>query len=299
MTHVRTNAGRYATGLIVVLLASGMIWWFWDWLRNTQAGYESPSTTIRNLGLFLAAPIALGLAIWRARVADRQAEAAQTQVVTSKGSLLNERYQKGAEMLGSEALSVRLSGIYAFARLAREHPEEYHAQIIRLLCTFVRHPPPERDEVTYVDENWRPQKLRSDIQEIMREIGQRSDAQIKIDELQQEDYSRLDLRYAELPGVFLVGANLSGLDLSGANLVGAVLNDADLIAVDMSGADLMSVDLSNSNLTGANFRGCKGLTQEQLDEAKASDDNPPILYHTFDANTGQQLVWRDKPLNDE
>ena len=298
MTHVRRNAGWYATGLIAALLASGLSWWLWDWLRNTQNGFETPSTTIRNLGLFVAAPIALGLAVWRARVADRQAEAAQTQVVTSQGGLLNERYQKGAEMLGNEALSVRLGGIYALVRLACEHPEEYHVQIIRLLCTFVRHPPPENNEVAYVNENWRPQKLRSDLQEIMREIGQRSDAQIKIDELQQEDYSRLDLRYAELPGVFLVGANLSGVNLFGANLVGAVLNDAELIAGDLSDADLTGTDLSDSNLTGANLRGCKGLTQEQLDEAKANNDNPPILYRTFDAETGEQLVWRGKPVTE-
>ena len=298
MTHVRRNAGWYATGLIAALLASGLSWWLWDWLRNTQNGFETPSTTIRNLGLFVAAPIALWLAIWRARVADHQSKTAQTQVVTSQGGLLNERYQKGAEMLGNEALSVRLGGIYALVRLACEHPEEYHMQIIRLLCAFVRRPPPENNEVAYVNENWRPQKLRSDLQEIMREIGQRSDAQIKIDELQQEDYSRLDLRYAELPGVFLVGANLSGVNLFGANLVGAVLNDAELIAGDLSDADLTGTDLSDSNLTGANLRGCKGLTQEQLDEAKANNDNPPILYRTFDAETGEQLVWRGKPVTE-
>ena len=86
MTHVRRNAGWYTTGLIAAFLAIGMIWWLWDWLRNIQAGYESPSTTIRNLGLFLAAPIALGLAVWRARVADRQAESgADGQVATSQG----------------------------------------------------------------------------------------------------------------------------------------------------------------------------------------------------------------------
>lgn len=298
MTHVRRNAGWYTTGLIVALLAMSMIWWLWDWLRNIQDGFESPSTTIRNLGLFLVAPIALGLAVWRARVADRQAEAAQTQVITSQGSLLNERYQKGAEMLGSEALSVRLSGIYALARLALEHPEEYHAQIIRLLCTFVRYPPPEHGEVANVDEDWRQDKLRPDLQEIMREIGQRSDAQIEIDELLQEDYSRLDLSYAELPRVFLVGVNLSGFNLSGANLAGAALVDADLIAIDLSGADLTGADLSDSNLTGANFRGCKGLTQEQLDEVKANDKNPPILSHTLDAETGEQLVWRGKSINE-
>lgn len=63
MTHVRRNAGWYTTGLIVAFLAISMIWWLWDWLRNIQHGFESPSTTIRNLGLFLAAPIALWVAV--------------------------------------------------------------------------------------------------------------------------------------------------------------------------------------------------------------------------------------------
>ena len=43
-------------------------------------------------------------------------------------------------MLGSEVLSVRLGGIYALARLAREHPEEYHVQIMRLLLCFCPKP---------------------------------------------------------------------------------------------------------------------------------------------------------------
>ena len=51
------------------------------------------------------------LAVWRSIVAERQADTAQQ-------SLLNERYQKGAEMLGNEVLSVRMGGIYALGRLA-------------------------------------------------------------------------------------------------------------------------------------------------------------------------------------
>ena len=54
--------------------------------------------------------------------------------------LLHERYQKGAEMLGSELLSVRLGGIYALQRLAENHPGQYHIQIMHLFCAFVRHP---------------------------------------------------------------------------------------------------------------------------------------------------------------
>ena len=91
---------------------------FWRWLRDG----ESSSTTIRNLGLVIAATIALPLAIWRSMVAARQADAARKQSETAQRGLLNERYQKGAEMLGSNVLVVRLDGIYALVRLSPRAP---------------------------------------------------------------------------------------------------------------------------------------------------------------------------------
>ena len=102
---------------------------FWKWL---SAG-ESGSTTIRNIGLIAVGVIALPLAIWRGIVAERQAATAQQ-------GLLNERYQKGAEMLGSHTLSVRLGGIYALEHLTVEHPGKYHLRTMELFCAFVRHP---------------------------------------------------------------------------------------------------------------------------------------------------------------
>ena len=70
-----------------------------DWLSNL----ESWSTIIRNFGLVIAAVIALWFAKKRIVVSDRQAETAQR-------GLLNERYQKGAEMLGSRVLSAANTG---------------------------------------------------------------------------------------------------------------------------------------------------------------------------------------------
>ena len=98
---------------------------------------------------------ALPLAIWRGLVADRQASAsqqqaseAQRQAETAQGVLLNERYQTGAEMLGNETLSVRLGGIYALQRLAEEYPHQYHLQVMRLFCAFVRNPTADEDYET-------------------------------------------------------------------------------------------------------------------------------------------------------
>ncbi len=71
----------------LLVVGSGISVLFWDWLRET----DSPGTTIRNSALVIAGAIALPLAVWRGVVAERQAAVAQR-------SLLQDRYQKGAEM---------------------------------------------------------------------------------------------------------------------------------------------------------------------------------------------------------
>ena len=72
-----------------------------------------------------------------------------------------------------------------------------------------------------------------------------------------------DLEYISMKGVNLsparlVNTNLSNADLSDANLNHAWLSNVDLSGANLSGADLGHVDLRDD----------KGLTQEQIDEAK-------------------------------
>ncbi len=328
--------------VLVVVITLAIL--FWDSWR----GEESGSTAIRNLVLVIATIAALPLAIWRSKVAERQAATAQRQSETAQRGLLNERYQKGAEMLGSSVLAVRLGGIYALARLAREHLGDYHTQIMSLLCAFVRHPAGEPVEVAEpisgrsltptaeFNRGWHragndlPLRVREDIQAIMTAVRERSEAQI---EIEKEGEYRLNLSGANLNDAYLFDANLYGANLKeaklnranlvGAKLEGAYLMDAELASaklcevklnranldrVDLTGADLLDaklkrVNLVEANLDGANLdganltgafdmRGCKGLIQEQIDQAVALPDNPPNLEGVVDANTGNPLVWR-------
>ena len=133
----------------------------WTWLGALSDNQESKSTTLRNLGLLVGAAIAIGLAVWRSKIAERQADAAQrqaeitqsqveiaqsqieiarSQAQTAQQSLLNERYQTATDMIGSSILAVRLGGIYALQGLAEQNPEQYHVPVMQLLCSFVRHP---------------------------------------------------------------------------------------------------------------------------------------------------------------
>ena len=241
----------------------------WDWLN----GGESGSTTIRNISIVIAGWIALPLAVWRARVADRQASAAQHQVDSAQQSLLNERYQKGAEMLGSEVLSVRMGGIYALERLAREHAEQYHIQIMALFCAFVRRPPNDEESSPRMVPDATVPPLRQDVQSVVAAVAARDESRRALERktgtlvkqrigdvswLSTGDFYfdplyALDLRHADLKGVWLRW----GGDLSGARLDGADLSNADLTKMSLSETHFHNAILYGAELTGANLTGAQ------------------------------------------
>ena len=232
---------------------------FWDWLN----GADSAGATLRNIGLVIAGSVALPLALWRGVVADKQASAAQQQADMGRQSLLNERYQKSTEMLGSPVLAVRMGGIYALQQLAQDYPDAYHIQIMDLFCAFVRRPPHD-PEVNRAIPN--ASQLRQDVQAIMDAIAARSESRKG---LEQEAGFTLDLRDSDLgwaqldSGYHLDGRLLSplaptvpGLDhsrleLSGIDLSNARLDRANLQHTDLEGSDLSRAQLKGTNLSGA------------------------------------------------
>ena len=165
---------------VVAILAIGVVssWFFWEDLRGDE---ESLSTTIRNLGLLEGGIVAIVLAVWRSLVAQKQAEAALRQADTAlrqadtaQQGLLNDRYQKGAEMLGNDVLSVRLGGIYALQRLAerasRAGPRPDYASFLRLSCAV--QPKTQVLELRRIQGESIP-PLPEDVEAIMTAIGAR------------------------------------------------------------------------------------------------------------------------------
>lgn len=285
-----------------VSVAIAIVWW--DWL--TLKASEPPSATIRNIVLVAGAAMGLPLAVWRFIVAHRQA-------ATSQLGLLNERYQKGAEMLGSEVPTVRLGGIYALDRLARERPEEYHIPILNLLCIFLRTETAKRVRKNAENVDIRdvaPPEVPVDVQEVSKAIFTRTDAQVAVED--DREY-RLDLRgvilaglhfpmYAKLYGADLRDADLGETKMIGASLAHADLSDANLYKASLAGSDLshakltrvtwLDSELDGVNMSGAILKECRCLSQEQLDEAMAFDDKFPVMEDCEDR--GEKLVWRGR-----
>ena len=325
--------------IAVPLAGIGLSAGLWGWLN----GNESAGTTIRNVGLIIAALTALPVAIWRGIVADKQAaaarqqaEIAQVQVSTSQQQasaahrqvdttfqgLRNERYQKGAEMLGNERLSVRLGGIYALQRLAEEHPEEYHIQIMRLFSAFVRNPTKDEEHLLQVSMKTGTATIREDVQAVMEAFGKRNQKALEI-ESKEKVLINLEGAYLHnwkyvitgdeinLFGVHLPDANLSYATLWSVQLSNAILSnailfktmfwDSKLCSANMHGADMSEAIfgcsdtfLYDADLSGANLSKATGLTQEQLNQACAHPEHPPNLDGARDVKTGEQLEWSGK-----
>ena len=299
--------------LLVVFVAIGvsLSWEHRDILHDEER--DSVSTTIRNLGILLGGFLAIVLAVWRSIVAERQAD-------TARLGLLNERYVRGAAMLGDDALLVRLAGVYALQQLAAEEPWQYHVKVVRLFCAFVVHASKDKDATVHQhtkrdvadhgviwagpDSNL---PIRADIQAAMDAICRRRRDAVTIE---RHAVLRLGLSGAQLSGIRLFGADLSYAILTDADLSGAYLTEADLSNSWLDGANLSGADLSLADLSNAAFarptqsdpqsgsmdrNPAIGLTQEALDEACAEPSYPPQLNGVTDAETGHRLVWHDRP----
>ena len=242
--------------------------WQWSWLGGGGSANASNSETLRNVGFLIAGVLAVVFAIWRAWVAERQANAAQAQAETAQRTLLNNQYQLGAEMLSSAVLAVRLAGIYVLQTLAEQQPEAYHLQVMHMLGAFVRNPPWRKDDILYTpvvfDGEAMPLRIREDAQAALSAIARRNARHI---ELENEEGFRVNLR-----GANSRNGNFRRCLLGRADLSWADLTDADLESASLVDADLTYANLSVAHMSGANFRGsiC-GLAR--ISGAKAHDAN--------------------------
>ena len=258
-------------GIVVLVVVATVAWDLG--LRAGKSEHETNWEAFRTIGLLLGGFFALWFGIWRASVAERQVdaaqkqmEAAQLQAQTTQMALLNDRYQRASEMLGSETLAVRLGGIYALRRLAEEHPNVFHAQCMELLCAFVRNPTRDANVKVPAQQDWHvvDPRVREDVQAAISFVGLRGLARVTDDITQQFD---IDLRGANLAGADLSRYCLDGADLTDATLAYAKLGNAFFADTIMTGANLVGARMEGVILSGSN---CKWATFESVHARSAN-----------------------------
>ena len=168
----------------------------------------------------------------------------------SRAGQLPGRYTRALGQLGRVELDVRIGGIGALERVARDSPG-HHPAVLGMLAAFIwersgpHRPPPGPGQA--------PERSpRPDVQAAITALGRRPTGRV--------------LGPVDLAGADLTGADLTGADLTGAVLARAVLARADLLAATLVRADLSGADLGGARLTGANLAGAD-LTGADLADA--------------------------------
>src|SRR6266540_2264453 len=178
------------------------------------------------------------------------------QLHTSREGQITERFTRAIDQLGHPQLDVRLGGIYALERIARDSPAD-RTTIGEILTAYVRSraPWPPTLSSQYVAtapiREVRELQIRApDVQAVLTVLGRGGFADPKgVDS--PLDLHAVDLRHAHLPGAHLKRANLDGAHLEGANLLGAHLKGAYLLDAHLEGADLSYAHLEGVDLRRA------------------------------------------------
>lgn len=185
---------------------------------------------------------------------------AMTLRMTSDGQI-TDRYTKAIDQLGALAangdarIEVRLGGIYALVRIARDSSRDA-STIQEVLSAYLRQNAPARRD----DECSDTAVARADFQAVISYLGERSSRlpseQHPLD-LRAVSLCRYSLSGGTFGRVLLTGSDLRRSKLRDVNLRGAGLEDIDLRHAQLEGADLSGANLSHSLLSDANLQDTK------------------------------------------
>jgi Pentapeptide repeats (8 copies) len=211
--------------------------------------------------------------------------AIKSHELTREGQL-TDRFTKAIDQLGAvndkgeKQLEIRLGGIYALERIARDSKRD-HWPIMEVLTAYVREhapwpstppkdtPPPQEHSTPEGNPAAAPAllpKLATDIQAVLTVLGRRD----RTNEMEEQhlELRGTDLHYAQLGNASLERVILWSARLEGAILVDARLESAILVDTRLEGANLTRARLERASLVDTRLEGAIHLTVEQLATVK-------------------------------
>lgn len=187
---------------------------------------------------------------------------------------ITERFTRAVDQLGSDKTEIRVGGIYALQRIARESPID-HAPIMEILTGFLRdHARWARSSAIRPEQHGHAASargVRADVQAALSVIAHRT---VDYDGARPLDLAGVNLQRADFRDASLIGATLSSSNLADADLSDTDLTGAGLAGSRLIGANLRRTALTNADLSGADLSRCD-LTQAIL-------AGPPIIVTAYE-----------------
>lgn len=327
---VLSRIGRWAFANPIAALGLLFLGVFFSWLGNrwfaksvifTADFWEGSPEGIRNLVWAMATVFAgaaglygLYLAGRRTAALDRQAEIAHSHRELSEQGQITERFTKAIEQLAHEEVAVRLGGIYALERVAKDSGRDL-ATIMETLAAYVRTRAlwvlgeDEASDWGEDAENYRPSV---DVAAAIAVLGRT----IPPDSLFRtgSNVQRLDLRRVDLRGLDLPGANFSGFRFDKscfafatlsktifssaildqavffkASLAGAIFTEASLPDANLEQASLVRADFSGTVMRGASLKRAS-LYETDLSDVFLADSDLQGAFLT-NTNLSHASLW--------
>src|SRR6266568_2655897 len=169
---------RWLIGAVAVVLALVIVWALLvpgaDWLARHDIGPAKESLAAardaaRGRLLALGAGLfAAGALLFTAR---NFTLSRRTFELTEQGQV-TDRFTKAIEQLGSDKLDVRIGGIYALERIARDSAKD-HPTVMEVLTAFIREHSREQWPPSNADQSVQERLTRPDVQAALTVIGRR------------------------------------------------------------------------------------------------------------------------------
>lgn len=217
------------------------------------------------------------------------------QLRIAREGQVTERFTRAVDQLGHDSLDVRLGGIFALERIAKDSSKD-RATVAEVLTAFVRgHAPWPPNRPGQPPAETPPKELphlqawASDVHGALTVLCRR---QPPTEWGQELDLADTDLRGADLRGAKLQGANLMRARLQQVNFARAQLQGAILVRADLQHAFLANAQLQGANLTGAQLQQA-GLMQAQLQEASLVSADLRKADLTLAQLDGAKLSWAE------
>jgi hypothetical protein len=205
---------------------------------------EAVRTQLLTLG---AGVFAAGALVYTARnfsLSRRTVELTRQTLELSEQGQVTDRYTKAVEQLGSSSLGVRIGGIFALERIARDSIKD-HPTVMEVLASFVRDESPAGEAPDNIEAF--PVSTRLDVQSAAVVIGRRDVTR---------DLRQVNLVRCDLTGLDLTGANLANVNLYRSRLIHTILQDADLSGAVLGESDMRHAYLLQATAVGADFSRC-------------------------------------------
>jgi hypothetical protein len=286
---LRTGLSIVGAVLAIVRAVLIIVVGLWAFVRPTDP--TEKKDFLQAVGVLLAGLVGLGGLYFTWRNLNQTRQTTQRTLELTERGQITERFTRAIAQLGAtddegkKRMEIRLGGIYALERIARDSEEE-HWPIMEVLTAYVRRharwlleegqegtedaavEKKTEEDSTGESETTEVAALTPDIQAILTVIRRRTRS-LDHEEPESLDLHETNLREANLREANLVGAhfevaNLTGAHLTGADLTGAYLSTTNLMGAHLEGAHLEVADLTGADLEGANLSKTD-LIQAQLE----------------------------------